>query len=662
MATGLLLGGLPILGSLLGKLFGGGLEDDRELMSKLQPGDGAAPAVESIRPNTTVDYGDVLSVLSPGVFTSQQTITNNIYPESSQTRYQNFTVNDTPSQTVFSISSASEYLNMRSIFLILTIRIKSEWSTGTGRVHSLNTWFGTQNFWASFYDQIVVKINGYEVYLNDSGTLLPQLYAYEFMNSSLFTESGAFDKLNYFRRQSHPFQDFPQFTRPTAGDGYLWMGRVPFPFLDVQHLLAPNTILEVTFNKRTNYFPTVLMLNDYDTSPFVIKQLKSDIGTTSDLTAIDTLNVGSAVLSVDNPQLIIHQVPLPAALKTSLMKPVALNQTTFNVDSLVFVTKVKDIEFTIGPITTSGGAVEPTWTNYPSITLNTTGPLPDYIMILPVVTYQYTLPHIHEDPDTDVQTIDALVSVQHTAPQIQPWRVIVESISINGSEYHRNPLCKRGTQWKLHDVLAMRKYSADVAFGPFNSSTRISHTLATQLEKLNENTRTAPLLVEYADTAMMWADHRHGVTLKQFEIIDKNCPLWAFIETMDTYGPEIVGTRQVADMSLVQPPRAGAATLNLHIMNEPQVQPAVEVYGAQTNTTQDTQRWGVPLEKRLFHLAASRPDAKYIPNTSGTPLSVKGNMKLYMIGMTYSTVNYSPSATTIRNDLFSNLRPVDGIM
>jgi hypothetical protein len=223
--------------------------NSRELSSQMAPG-GVSNVISQderlqlISPNQMV-HGDF--VVNPDIGSQSRQSTQVVMNQ----------VANSANEIVFEFASNQNSVFMKDIRLEMEITIDIEARRGTG-CYPVNRITGGQYWWSQFFNQVRVEINGGQAVITDIGALRAIMLAMESLNPNDAIDLGALRR--HIDTNSLNCGDYTQeidietpniidevHAIPYQGSKFYQTVYLPLTFFDIKDLLAPNSILKITF-------------------------------------------------------------------------------------------------------------------------------------------------------------------------------------------------------------------------------------------------------------------------------------------------------------------------------------------------------------------------------------------------------------------------------
>jgi hypothetical protein len=161
-------------------------------------------------------------------------------------------------EIVFEYSSNQNSVFLKDIRLEMQIQVFAEVNGDSS--YPVTTLIGGQFWWSQFFNQVRIEINGGQSVITDIGALRAIMLGMEALNPNDGIDVGAVRRhidastvngADYWESidLEQPNSSTPALARPTTYQGKTFSRTVylPLTFFDIKELLAPNTILKITF-------------------------------------------------------------------------------------------------------------------------------------------------------------------------------------------------------------------------------------------------------------------------------------------------------------------------------------------------------------------------------------------------------------------------------
>lgn len=622
----------PIIGSLLG----GNSDAENDHVDEIKN------AMDNIDLNTSHQTQGIFSnedaalTLSPNV--PQQFIINNFYPDTEQVVVRKFNVSSKSANDItFTISSASDYYMLDTIHFAfqLTAVLQSNafnvfTPSGENPSYSMRNYTQTRFhhqplFWADFFRSITIKINGTNILTTPIGSLKAQMLAFLASYPKCFIGAGGYSKYydfieNSFCRTVSPntFVRDSAWQRTNAGTASYpttWEFTVPLPLgmFQINSLLGPNTIFEIQIELDPNYRLYTL--------PCVIKA--PSMHNNSVFTPMN--NWGSYYHTLNTLNAYITTLPMQTPLKGILSAPVASQLQTYNFNMQYYSDKIQRVNITstslLRPSYNNAGIVTPPLFNFKTIdvTFNTTGPIPNYIVLIPEIKGQLG----------GYQSSSVIGASQ---PWSLWWPVMCTfgHYEINSITYDQHPVYQEITNTQQYFQLFKYRHERN---GFLQSQQQMTQQIRNALPNLlTRNTLNHTTMTNY------YYDAING----QNGIPDANAAALDFLNYYNDMGYQILSTRNICDLSQIQEPRGGNMRIRLHYLTWPSFSSPFDAV-----TSVDNPYIGGLLENINPQQYGFQP--------------ILDQMQIHLIGIHIYNVNYSPHTNTVKADVNAALPTIDGL-
>jgi hypothetical protein len=628
--------GAPILASLVKKAIGGSIGGDitNEKLNMI-----TTPAAEQQFRGTLSDEWTQEATV-PQCFVSQNNIINSAHNTTTTNPWKVFSTNFSTQEMKFYIINSAEVLMLSFVNLTLYFQYtrgnQKAAATHANPVRQapediqiVNSHYHDDFWWADLINQMELKMNGTPFSVSDAGKFKQNLIAARQFDQNNFHESGCFYRMDDLQNDcdgskltAWPKTYLNRSVGGTVGEVGTMVKtfRFPISIFSLPQVLHPSNTLEITLKLNPSATTTTFGIGNghewiQSATPAVNATIREDTTTTQFNWTLDSTR----------GHMFMEPIFLRPEQKNALERPIG-GQPPMH--SLSFHT-YKNYPNTVTQTITGGAGSNGTNIANFSITefqinLVTTGVIPNYIIIIPSMTYGVQM-FATNDASWDVNT-------QNNITLSEAWRMEWTSILINQEEYMANPMANLYD--KVNEPLEyfynMRRYRSSQVLNAFRSNERVgfmANTVSAEMRQLQYT------LANIANNSVT-GDQNNVSTNGAIE--SDTTSTMRHLKRLSSFGYPIINTRQLSDMNLEQLNRAGTLKVNLVMLNQPPTQNLVAGQNAQKHWDQD-----------------------FTPNYFGFTPSTTVNIDCMTLKTTI--VNYKVSEDTTFYDASSVTKNIDGV-